>query len=531
MDMKIKIIILLVLSVFICTIKNADAQSRKNSRTFFKKLDLAHEELSYENYHRALPILRELWDIDTTNRDVAYMMGICIFNMKRESQESYSFFIKASSKFPHAYYFLGRLYHNNMLFDKALEAYLLFKNTENDPLFKQPDIDWLIRKSFTAKEFIRNTKPINVKLLDEGVNSNYPDYGPLLSPDGKTMYFTSRRIGSTGNLTDPNHEYFEDIYYSVLVNGTWQLPINIGQPINSNTHDAAVAISKDGKTLYFYRTNVELTGGDIYYSDLMEDKWTNPKKIDANINTPGGAETSISISPDGNTIYFSSNRPGGYGGKDLYRVTKMPDNTWSKAYNLGPNINTPYDEDGPFIHPDGKTLYFSSKGHHNMGGYDIFKTELNEDGIWSIAENLGYPINSVGDDVFFFVTHEGQKAYFSSNRPDSPGKIAIYQADIGLIVEPNYQIFKGTIITNDPEFRTLKSTITIIDTETNNIQGIYRTNNSGKYLLVLLPRKKYKLIIESEGYFSHIDEIDLTERLQLEDLFKSINLKKQPDEE
>jgi len=503
------------------------AQPANQTRLFLKKLDAANEHIGYGNYHLALPILRELWDIDSASREVSWMTGLCLFNIKREAPESIEYFIKASVRFPEAYYYIGRLRHNESLFDKAMEAYNEYKNTASDPVVYHPDIDIQIEKSYTAKKMMRNPLPISVTVLNDDINTAYPDYAPLLNPDGNILYFTSRRKGSTGNLADPNNEFFEDIYSTRLNNGKWSKPENISTPLNTTTHDAAVTISKDGNTLYIFRTSSNLVGGDIWYSEYNNNQWQEPKLLDANINTSGGAETSISISPDGTTIFFSSNRPGGYGGKDIYRVTKMPDGKWSRAMNLGPVINTPFNEDGPFIHPDGHSFYFSSEGHDNMGGFDIFKSTMQDNGSFTAPVNVGYPINSVRDDIFYFVEHNGKKAYFSSNRFGGKGLMDIYQTDIADDEQKNLILLKGTVNTNEPEFMTLKATITIIDFITKDLQGIYKTNQNGKYLIVLVPHKKYKVITEAGGYYSHIDDIDLTEKLQIEDLFKTINLKKE----
>ena len=193
--------------------------------------------------------------------------------------------------------------------------------------------------------------------------------------------------------------------------------------------------------------------------------------------------------------------------------------------NLGPIINTPYDEDAPFIHPDGITLYFSSKGHKNIGGYDIFKSTRNENGQWTSPENPGFPINSVMDDIYIVATFDGRQVYFSSNRDEGKGNMDIYK---GEIIDPQTSqiILRGSIITNEPEFMLLKATITIIDFDTKELQGIYRTSKNGKYILVLLPRKKYKVLVESDGYYPYSTEIDMTTKLSLEDLFKTFSLKK-----
>jgi len=264
--------------------------------------------------------------------------------------------------------------------------------------------------------------------------------------------------------------------------------------------------------------------GQVLVSQLVEGKWSEPKPVDFPIHDETGTVTSLSISQDMNTIYFAANFEGGYGGKDIYRITRMPDSSWSKPMNLGPVINSPYDEESPFIHPDGITLFFSSKGHRNMGGYDVFRTVKDENGRWSAPENLGYPINSVMDDLFFIATFDGKTFYLSSNREDGNGGMDIYK---GEIIDPqlNRILLKGTIMTNEPEIAPVKAIITIIDYDTKELQGIYRTSKFGKYIMVLLPRKKYKMIVEADGYYPFSTEIDMKERLQFEDLFKTIMLK------
>jgi hypothetical protein len=360
--------------------------------------------------------------------------------------------------------------------------------------------------------------------MNNGINTPFSEYAPLLSPDENTIYFTSRRKGSTGGKLDPNYEYYEDIYYAQKLNGTWTDVKNIGSPLNTDLHDATVAISKDGQQMYIFRTTPDLSNGNILISNNIDGKWSDPVPVKFPINDENSTVTSLSISPDLNTIYFASDRPGGYGGKDIYRITHMPDSSWSKPMNLGPTINTPYDEESPFIHPDGITLYFSSKGHKNMGGYDIFKSVKDDNGDWSAPENLGYPINSVLDDLYFIATYDGKTIYLSSNREDGNGGMDIYK---GEIVDPqtSRMILKGTVMTADSEIMPLKSTITIIDFDTKELQGIYRTSKNGKYILVLLPHKKYKMIVEADNYYPFSTEIDLKERLQFEDLFKTILLK------
>jgi len=281
--------------------------------------------------------------------------------------------------------------------------------------------------------------------------------------------------------------------------------------------------------MYIFRTAPNLIQGNILVSSFIDGKWTEPKQIDLPIFNESGTVTSLSISQDLSTVYFSANIEGGYGGKDIYRITLMPDSSWSRPMNLGPTINTPYDEESPFIHPDGVTLYFSSQGHKNMGGYDVFRSIKDENGNWSAPENLGYPLNSVMDELYFISTFDGKTFYLSSNREDGNGGMDLYY---GEITDPqqNRMILRGTVMTNEPEISPLKATITIIDYDTKELQGIYRTNKNGKYIMVLLPRKKYKMIVEADDYYTFSTEIDLKERIQFEDLFKTIVLKSSKQE-
>jgi len=511
-------------SLILCLIVHLNINGQKHNKIYYSKLEKANKEFLYENYFTAFPLFSELYAMDSTNQDVIFKLGVCIFKVRRESQESFFFFNKVKNIYPAANFYLGRLYHAQQKFDKALECYQECRNSVENKDISSEEILFYMQKSLNAKEMQLVKSNAYVNNMNNGINTPFAEYCPLLSPDENTIYFTSRRKGSTGNKLDVNYEYYEDIYYAQKSNGLWGDVKNIGPPLNTELHDATVSISKDGQQIYIFRTSPNLTSGLILVSKIEDGKWTEPKPINIPIIDEQSVVTSLSISPDLNTIYFSSNREGGYGGKDIYRITRMPDSSWSKPMNLGPVINTPYDEESPFIHPDGVTLYFSSQGHKNMGGFDIFYSIKDENGNWTAPKNMGVPINSVLDDLYFIATYDGKTIYFSSNRDDGNGSMDIYK---GEIIDPqtNRLILKGTIMTQEPEIKSLKATITIIDFDTKELQGIYRTSNNGKYILVLLPRKKYKMIVEANEYYPISTEIDLKERIQFEDLFKTIILK------
>jgi tetratricopeptide (TPR) repeat protein len=521
----VKFLISLITLIISFNVLIAQIKDKTYSKNYYSKLEKANKEFYLGNYHIALPLYNELFALDTNNTEVAYKLGQCIFFVRRESQESFKYFQKAKVDYPASYFYLGRLYHSQQKFDKALEAYLECRNSKENKDVTIEEIDYYMQKSVNAKEILQTKTNATIENFNNGINTPFPEYCTLLSPDENTIYFTSRRKGSTGNKLDANYEYYEDIYYVEKTPSGWGEVKNIGSPINTDLNDATVAISKDGQQMYIFRTAPNLINGMILVTNLENGKWTEPKPIDIPLtDNPQTTVTSLSISQDMNTIYFAADAPGGYGGKDIYRITKMPDGRWSKPMNLGPTINTPYDEESPFIHPDGVTLYFSSKGHKNIGGYDVFKTTKLEDGNWTTPENMGYPINSVMDDLYFISTFDGKTFYLSSNRDEGNGGMDIYK---GEIIDPqlNRIILKGTVMTQEPEIAYLKATITIIDYDTKELQGIYRTTNNGKYIMVLLPKKKYKMIVEAENYYPFSTEIDLTERLQFEDFFKTIILK------
>jgi hypothetical protein len=347
-------------------------------------------------------------------------------------------------------------------------------------------------------ELVKN--PVNISIINLGnkINTEFAEHSPGVTADESTMVFTSRRNG-TGNKLDIDGQYFEDIYISNKVNGIWSDPVGI-KNLNTIDHDASISISADGQELYIYKAGFlnskESEGGDIYVSKLEGNNWSEPKKLGPNINSKS-KESHISISADGRTIYFSSDRPGGYGGMDVYTVSKLPNGKWGKAKNLGPAINTEYNDDAPFIHPDGKTLYFSSSGHKTMGGLDVFKS-INIKGRWTTPVNIGYPINSTDDDIYYTPTPDGKRAYFASYRSGSIGR-----TDIFLIKTPDADkaglfVLKGKIVTtNGQAVGTAKITVSKDD----NIVGIYTPNTAtGKFLFIIESGKKYDIEIVAEGF-------------------------------
>lgn len=374
-------------------------------------------------------------DLDTTflkaNYDAGYMhlltigkeLGVKYFLRVYRQNPDYRFDLE---------YWIGKSYQYGLEFDNAL----LFYNRYKEKLSGKPNysggdkvametLDKSIVECMNGKELVADPGNFSIVNIGREINSEFEDYGPVLNEAEDEIIFTTRRRDGNlnPNVADDNKPY-EDIFISQKPNGSWSYAENIGDRINTPYHDSNLALSADGKTLYILKDE---GGGDIYYcNQLSNGGWGPPVPLPGIINS-SFEEKSITISKDGKTLYFSSNRPNGLGGTDLYKATKDSRGEWANVKNLGPRINTPFDEEGPFIDYDLVTLYFSSKGHKNMGGYDIFRSvyDAGKDE-WTEPENLGYPINTPDDDIFYITSSDGKRAYYSSVREDGLGYTDIY---------------------------------------------------------------------------------------------------------
>lgn len=379
-------------------------------------------------------------DLDTTflkaNYDAGYLhlltigkeLGVKYFLRVYRQNPAYRFDLE---------YWIGKSYQYGLDFDNALVFYNRYKQKLSDkPHYQGKDklpmetVDKSIVECMNGKEFVANPGNFSIVNIGREINSEYEDYGPVLNEEEDEIIFTTRRRDGNlnQNVADDNKPY-EDIFIARKKNGVWSYATNIGDRINTPFHDSNLALSADGKTLYILKDE---GGGDIYFCKQQEDgSWGAPVALPGIINS-SFEEKSISISKDGKTLYFSSNRPGGLGGTDLYRATKDAKGEWANVKNLGPKINTAFDEEGPFIDYDMTTLYFSSKGHKNIGSYDIFKSVFDpQKNDWTEPENLGYPINTPDDDIFYMTSSDGKRAYYSSVREDGLG-----YTDIFLITTP-----------------------------------------------------------------------------------------------
>ncbi len=368
--------------------------------------------------------------------------------------------------------------------------------------------------------------PVDVKIENMGdvVNSEFDDKAPMVAADGKTLIFTSRRPGKSSALdVEGDNKYFEDIYISRwdTVKKMWTDAELIPGSINTEGHDACTSISPDGKQIYIYKNdaNGESRGGDIYVSRMgSSGKWGAAKSIGKPINTTyweGGA----CVSPDGKTLYLISERPGGLGHGDIYVAQRKTRTEWDTPVNIGAPVNTDEDEGGLFLAPDGKTLFFSSKGHNSMGGYDIFKTTY-ENGKWSTPVNLGYPINTVNTDVCFSLTIDGKTGYFNSDRKGGLGERDIYKVNLENypVLEKDMKskpqvvqtssavmgILKGDVFDGNAN-KGVEAEVKVYDETGNEVASTTSTEGSGEYFLTLIAGKTYHVKIALKNY-KPIDE-------------------------
>ncbi|HXB39775.1 MAG TPA: OmpA family protein, partial [Bacteroidia bacterium] len=301
----------------------------------------------------------------------------------------------------------------------------------------------------------------------------------------------------------------------------WGQAINIGPPINTVGNEASVGISADGQEILIYKD--DMGDGNIYSTSLKGSVWTVPKKLNAHINSKSW-EPSAFITADGNTLYFTSDRPGGFGGRDIYKSQKNSHGEWGKATNLGSSVNTKYDEDAPYLHPDGVTLYFSSNGHKTMGGFDIFESNLLSDDKWSEPVNVGYPINSTGDDVFYVVSPDKKIAYYTSMREGGFGEKDNYIIYFQDAKESPLTLQKGSVLdTNHLAAKDVK--ITITDNESGEVIGVYHPNEkTGKYLFILAPGKNHNINYEAEGFLFYSENQTTSKESDYNEITKSVKL-------
>ncbi len=511
-------------------------------------------------YAQALPHYLAAQQFNPNNASLNVKIGDCYLHSTTRTaalpylQKAAKLDVTADAR---THYLLARALHLSAKWAEAIAEYQqappIGGNTRNGSTetLTANDLQRYIQQCRNGQQLM--AKPVRVFIDNAGpeLNSADSDYGPVVSADESTIVITSRRAGSTGSKKDPEgNGYFEDIYQATWTGKTWSRAANLGAPVNTDDHNATVGLAPDGQRMLVYSGG---NGGDILEANLSGSAWGKPKQLGSRINTRSH-ETSASYSPDGRYLYFVSNREeGSLGGSDIYKVElegRAP------AVNLGSAINTPYGEEGVFMQPDGKTMFFSSEGHNTMGGYDIFKSVF-ENGKWSKPENLGWPINTPDDDVFFVTSASGRHGYYSSDRPGGLGAKDIYRitflgpekqpllseedqllasrlapikqtvlAPAVEVATAQVTILKGTV-SDDATKQPVEAAIDLIDNTSGLTIATFRSNSiSGRYLVSLPSGTNYGIVVRQEGYLFHSENFDLPAGAAYAEVVKDIALKR-----
>ncbi len=361
-------------------------------------------------------------------------------------------------------------------------------------------IDRYIETCENAKELMKHPVAVIFENLGPNVNTKYADYYPFVTKDEKMLYFTTRRDETMGSYKSVAGYWTSDIYYSTVEKGEWTKAKSLGVPINTTEDEECVGITPDGKNMIIY-VDRENMPSDLLHTEITAKAKTFNRPVPFNepINTKY-LELEGCYTADATTLFFSSDRKGGYGGADLYVSHKLPNKEWGIPQNLGSTINTSYDESFPFISEDGKTLYFASKGHTNMGGFDIFKSAWDSVAKqWGNPVNIGYPVNTTDDDLMFSLSGRGRDGYLSACRKEGLGDLDIYKVVFTEIEQPLTAI-RGAVQITDSTKKEIDAYITISDVKTKEELDAKNVNSkTGKYIFIVTPGK-YVIDITGKGF-------------------------------
>ncbi len=472
------------------------AQSRREIREMFFE---AETWMLFEEYKDALPVYLNLLELNPDNYNYKYRIGICYLNIPGEKEKSLPYLEDAAGHINPDYkdgkfretevpydvlFYLGSAYRISNQLDKALEHYRIFYEGMDNKLYDSTTVKQHIDYCLNAKRLME--QPLYLKLENQGeyINSRRSDVSPVVSADEKTIVFT-REL-----------PFYKGIFYSKKDQDGWAPEIQIQEELLIDD-GYSTSLSPDGSDLYIYRNDGY--DGNIYESRYSNGRWSPVARLNENINTKYW-ESHASISADGKKLYFTSNRKGTYGGLDIYVSSKDSLGNWSPAANLGPTINTPFNEETPFIDSTGTILYFSSRGHFNMGGYDVFYSTKLENDSWSTPVNMGYPLNTTDDNMFFSPVSKGYSAYISKFMEDGYGGEDIYKVYVFSDEHPRNFTVRGIVRLKDlmSQYEDKVKISALKKTNLDTLLTVYSDPHTGKYEFEI-EHGNYKLVYESEG--------------------------------
>lgn len=479
--------------------------------SIFSQAGKADSYFKYGNFDYALDEYLELIEEDTEDTEINYRIGVCYLNTNIDKASAVPYFeqvLKGKKYSPEAPYLLARAYHYAYRFDDAIKYYNIYKEKGKGSPINLASVDHQIEQCSNAKELMKF--PVDATFINLGkeINSSFDEYYPFVPTNEAYLVFNSRR--EENSIQQDNGKYFTNTYIAKVIDGKYQEARQTFDINDSKTNDEVVGLSADGSKIVYYKENFRGYGDLHLASFSKEGRATNDVVLDETINSKY-TEIAGAISDDGKKFYFASDREGGYGGTDIYVCQILPNGKWSEAMNLGPTINTQYNEDFPNLYDDGNTLYFSSKGHSSMGDYDIFKASFDEEKKkFTKVENLGYPINTPEDNMNFRLSDDGKYGYMAAVRKEGFGKLDIYRINFNTI-EPKYTVIRGNVAYRGDD-KPARVDITIFDEE-GEIYGDYKPNMETLKYVIILPAGNYTMEVESKGYKELESEIYVKDKV------------------
>lgn len=482
----------------------------KNNRAN-KTYDKAIRAFSQRSYAECIGLMKEVIDIEPDYVDAYYVLGLIYIKESRmnlkAAKENFTKVISICPSYDvYAYYHLARIAFGAQDYQSAYNYILLFLE-DVDKIKTDEDYDDAIRiKDFSKfyADMLNNPVPFEPKPVP-GVSTEYDEYLPTISPDNEMALFT-RKVKSEAKkdaFTSPTG-LKEKFMYSIRQDGEFSRGQFMPQPFNKYDNEGGATVTINNKMLYYtlckYTADRRYYNCDICFSENVNGTWLPIKNLGEKVNTENTWESQPSVTSDGKTLFFVSDRDGGLGGYDIYKTTKDQNGDWGMPENLGATINTAGNEKSPFIHTDSQTLYFSSDGHMGLGGYDIFLSKLNENGEWGEPKNIGYPINSFDDDVGFFVSTDGHYGYFASNKFDGFGGWDLYTFDLYEEARPEKVMLVKGKITDDENINFREAKVEIRNVESKKITELEVDSVTGEYFGALVMRSDYLMTVKKKGY-------------------------------
>ncbi len=467
------------------------------------------------NYFQALNEYDLLLESDSSNNEWIHHLAVCYLNTNGDKSRAVplleKLLIDENPKSIHLY-LMGRAYHYDYNFSSAIHYFKMFiRISSNKELISSSNEH--IEYCINAKELMKYPVDLTFENLGKNINSSFDDYYPFVNDDESYIQFNSKR--NDFSVEDISGQFKSNVYISNVSLGKYQKAKLLSKNINTQAEvEEIVGMNSKGSQSIIYKEDY-LLGGELFLADFNQKSITAISKLGNTINSKF-SEIAACISNDNQKLIFASDRPGGYGGVDLYLCQRLPNGKWSEPNNLGAYVNTYMDEDFPSLSSDGKTLYFSSKGHSSMGGYDIFKAKWDfKKSKYSFVQNMGFPINTPEDNLNFRLASDDRFAYVSAVRKEGFGGLDIYRIKFQSL-EPEYTVIKG--IVKKDTITDSRIDITVTDTDTYEIYGEYTPNDNSNRYIIILPPGKYFIDIDSEGFSLISEEIEIFDKTSFKPL-------------